>query len=155
MGAGPPATGLWPVFRGLGHEPQCGRCARTIRRIIREARSGGGDTVSAGRAQMNAWSAALQSGTILLREGLEAMLVIAALAAIVRRAGAAPPAERLYGGAILAVLASLAAAVVFELYLNGAHDDRLEAAVMIVAADAAAVHERLVVRASGSARMAG
>ena len=83
---------------------------------------------------MNAWSAALQSGTILLREGLEAMLVIAALAAIVRRAGAARQLNELYGGAILAVLASLAAAVVFELYLNGAHDDRLEAAVMIVAA---------------------
>ena len=33
-------------------------------------------------------SAFFQSGTILLREGLEAMLVIAALAAMLRRAGA-------------------------------------------------------------------
>ena len=37
---------------------------------------------------MNALSVALQSGSILLREGLEAMLVIAALAAIVRAARA-------------------------------------------------------------------
>jgi high-affinity iron transporter len=83
---------------------------------------------------MNALSAALQSGSILLREGLEAMLVIAALAAFLRRAGARAPLRALYLGALLAVLASFAAAVVFELYFNGAHDDRLEAAVMIVAA---------------------
>src|SRR6266508_873612 len=82
---------------------------------------------------MNAWSAALQSGSILLREGLEAMLIIAALAAIVRRAGAIHQLKELYAGALLAVLASLAAAIVFEMYLNGVHDDRLEAAVMIVA----------------------
>jgi high-affinity iron transporter len=82
---------------------------------------------------MNALSVALQSGSILLREGLEAMLVIAALAAIVRRAGALRQMKELYAGALLAVLASLAAAIVFEVYLNGAHDDRMEAAVMLVA----------------------
>ena len=82
---------------------------------------------------MNAWSAALQSGSILLREGLEAMLIIAALAAIVRRTGATRQLNELYAGALLAALASLAAAVVLEVYLNGTHDDRLEAAVMIVA----------------------
>jgi high-affinity iron transporter len=83
---------------------------------------------------MNALSAALQSGSILLREGLEAMLIIAALAAFVRRAGARRQLVELYSGALLAVLASLAAALVFELYLNGAHDDRIEAGVMVVAA---------------------
>jgi high-affinity iron transporter len=82
---------------------------------------------------MNAWSAALQSGTILLREGLEAMLIIAALAAIVRRTGVTRQLNELYAGALLAVLVSLAAAIVFEVFLNGAHDDRLEAAAMIVA----------------------
>ena len=61
------------------------------------------------------------------------MLVIAALAAIVRRAGALRQMKELYAGALLAVLASLAAAIVFEVYLNGAHDDRMEAAVMLVA----------------------
>jgi high-affinity iron transporter len=82
---------------------------------------------------MNALSAALQSGSILLREGLEAMLIIAALAAIVRRAGATRQLTELYAGALLAVLASLGAAVLFEAYLNGVHDDRLEAAVMVAA----------------------
>jgi high-affinity iron transporter len=82
---------------------------------------------------MNTLSVALQSGTILLREGLEAMLVIAALAAFLRRTGARAALRALYLGALLAVLASFVAAIVFEIYFNGAHDDRLEAVVMIVA----------------------
>lgn len=79
-------------------------------------------------------STAIQSGGILLREGLEALLIIAALAAILNRAGAKHAIPVLYTGAAMGVLASLAAAVAFELFLNGAHDDRLEAAVMVVAA---------------------
>jgi high-affinity iron transporter len=82
---------------------------------------------------MNDFAAALQSGSILLREGLEAMLVIAALAAFLRRIGALRQVKELYLGAIAAVVASIGAAVVFEIYFNGAHDDRLEAAVMIIA----------------------
>jgi bacterioferritin-associated ferredoxin len=35
--ARPPAPGTAQIFRGLGHEPQCGRCARTIRKIMAEA----------------------------------------------------------------------------------------------------------------------
>lgn len=79
-------------------------------------------------------SAAIQSGTILLREGLEAMLVIAALAAMLRRAGAISALKPLYLGVIAAILASLGAALVFEFFFNGAHDDRLEAVVLAVAA---------------------
>src|SRR4051812_44061737 len=82
---------------------------------------------------MNGFAAALQSGSILLREGLEAMLVIAALAAFLRRIGALRQVKELYLGAIAAVVASIGAAFVFEIYFNGAHDDRLEAAVMIIA----------------------
>lgn len=82
---------------------------------------------------MNALSAALQSGSILLREGLEAILIIAALAAFVRRAGVPRHLRELYVGALAAVVASFVAAIIFEVYLNGAHDDRIEAAVMIVA----------------------
>lgn len=77
---------------------------------------------------------ALQSGAILLREGLEALLVIAALAAFLRRAGEGRRVWMLYNGALLAMLASVGAAVVFALYFNGAHDDRVEAVVMLVAA---------------------
>lgn len=79
-------------------------------------------------------SVAAQSGVILLREGLEAILVISALAAFLRRAGAHDKTRMLYGGAILAILASIAGAIVFEVFLGGAHDDRFEAVVMAVAA---------------------
>lgn len=83
---------------------------------------------------MNAWSIVLQSGAILLREGLEALLVVAALAAFLRRAGAGDRLPLLYSGAIAAIVASLAAAYVFETWFGGAHDDTVEGVVMIVAA---------------------
>ena len=72
-------------------------------------------------------SIALQSASILLREGVEAMLVIAALAAFLRRSGALAELKAIYLGAMLAILASVLAAVVFNVFLGGAHDDRLEA----------------------------
>jgi high-affinity iron transporter len=78
-------------------------------------------------------SVALQSASILLREGVEAMLVIAALAAFLRRSGAVAELKTIYFGAVLAILASVVAAVVFDVFLGGAHDDRLEAAVMLLA----------------------
>jgi high-affinity iron transporter len=81
---------------------------------------------------MNSLSLALQSGGILLREGLEAILVIAALAAFLRRAGASAELKAIYIGAGLAILASMLAAVVFDVFLGGAHDDRLEAVVMLL-----------------------
>src|ERR1700693_3476321 len=83
---------------------------------------------------MNALSEALPSGSILLREGLEALLVIAALAAFLTRAGVPEKVRSLYVGAGLAILASLGAAVVFELYFDGGHNDFIEAGVMVVAA---------------------
>src|SRR5271155_2396309 len=83
---------------------------------------------------MNALSEALQSGAVLLREGLEALLVIAALAAFLTRAGVPEKVRSLYIGAGLAILASLGAAVVFELFFEGEHNDFVEAGVMVVAA---------------------
>jgi len=83
---------------------------------------------------MNGFSAALQSGSILLREGLEALLVIAALAAFVKRAGVPEKVRPIYLGAVLAVLASFGAAVVFELFFEGEHNDFVESGVMAVAA---------------------
>ena len=79
------------------------------------------------------FSVALQSASILLREGVEAMLVIAALAAFLRRSGALAELKVIYLGAMLAILASVLAAIVFDVFLGGAHDDRLEAAVMLLA----------------------
>lgn len=83
---------------------------------------------------MPMFSVAVQSGVILLREGLEALLIISALAAFLKRAGAGDRVTALHGGAGLAVLASIAGAIIFELFLGGAHDDRVEAGVMAVAA---------------------
>ncbi len=76
---------------------------------------------------------ALQSGAILLREGLEAILIVTALAAALRRGGSFVALNALYVGSVLAVLASVLAAFIFELYFDGAHNDFLEAVVMIVA----------------------
>lgn len=76
----------------------------------------------------------LQAFTILFREGLEALLVIAALAAFLRRAGASERIAPLYAGAAAAVLASLGMAWVFETYYDGNHSDLFEAAVMLLAA---------------------
>jgi high-affinity iron transporter len=90
---------------------------------------------------MNELWAALQSGgsfaqsyLILLREGLEALLVIAALAAFLKRAGVPEKIRALYLGAGLAILASFGAAIVFELYFEGNHNDYVEAGVMVIAA---------------------
>ncbi len=83
---------------------------------------------------MNTFSEALQSGSILLREGLEALLVIAALAGFLTRAGVPEKVKALYVGAGLAILASFGAAVVFELFFDGEHNDFVEAGVMVIAA---------------------
>ena len=62
---------------------------------------------------MNGLAIALQSGSILLREGVGAMLVIGGLAAFLTRAGARAQVSALYTGAVAAIVASIAAAVVF------------------------------------------
>lgn len=79
-------------------------------------------------------SDALQSGSILLREGLEALLVISALAAFLQRSGAAEKIRLLNWGAGAAILASFGMAAIFQAFYGGEHDDRIEAIVMIVAA---------------------
>ncbi|MER2268046.1 FTR1 family protein [Methylobacterium oxalidis] len=76
----------------------------------------------------------VQAFTILFREGLEALLVIAALAAFLRRAGAPEKITPLYAGAAAAALASLGMAWIFETYFDGNHNDLVEAAVMLFAA---------------------
>src|SRR6266581_3090702 len=75
-----------------------------------------------------------QSAAILLREGLEALLVIAALAAYLKKSGASARLPALYGGALLAILASVFAAWLFEVFNNGAHSDLMEAGIILCAA---------------------
>jgi high-affinity iron transporter len=76
----------------------------------------------------------VEAAIILLREGLEALLVLAALAAYLDKAGARDRLPALYSGAGLAILASLVAAWAFNAFNNGAHSDTLEGVVILAAA---------------------
>jgi len=76
----------------------------------------------------------IQSAAILLREGLEALLVIAALAAYLDKAGARSRLPALYAGALLAVVASLVTAWLFQVFNEGMHNDLLEGVVILIAA---------------------
>jgi high-affinity iron transporter len=79
-------------------------------------------------------SAFVQAAVILLREGLEALLVIAALSAYVAKTGARERLSALYTGAGLALVASMVMAWVFERFNNGQHNDLLEGLVIWAAA---------------------
>ena len=76
----------------------------------------------------------VEAAAILLREGLEAILVLAALAAYLSRAGAEDRLRALWSGAGAALLASIAAAWVFERFYNGVHNDIFEGFIIFLAA---------------------
>ena len=78
-------------------------------------------------------TAALDAALILLREGLEAVLVLAALVAMLRRV-APQRGATLALGASLGVVASLLAALAYWHFLGGEHDDRVEAVTLVLAA---------------------
>jgi high-affinity iron transporter len=75
-----------------------------------------------------------EAAVILLREGLEALLVLAALAAYLTRTGAQDRLKALWTGAGAAVLASIFAAWVFERFYNGVHNDIFEGVIIFIAA---------------------
>lgn len=76
-----------------------------------------------------------QAALILLREGLEAMLIIAALGAyLVKSGGGSARLNALYAGAVAAVGASIVMAWIFATFNSGAHNDLVEAVVIMVAA---------------------
>jgi high-affinity iron transporter len=79
-------------------------------------------------------SAFIQAAVILLREGLEAMLVIAALAGYLSKVGAGHHIKALYGGALAAVGASIIAAWLFAVLNSGEHSDILEGVIILFAA---------------------
>src|SRR3954452_8739234 len=79
-------------------------------------------------------SAFIQAAVILLREGLEAMLVVAALAGYLTRAGAGNRISALYGGALAAIGASIIAAWLFAVLNSGEHSEVLEGVIILVAA---------------------
>jgi high-affinity iron transporter len=75
----------------------------------------------------------VQAAVILLREGLEAMLVIVALAGYLEKVGAAHRLRALYLGALAAVFASFITAWIFAVFNDGQHDDTTEGIVIIAA----------------------
>lgn len=79
-------------------------------------------------------SAFVQAAVILLREGLEAILVIAALAGYLTKVGAGHRIKALYGGALVAVAASFVAAWLFAVLNSGDHSDVLEGFIILLAA---------------------
>ncbi len=79
-------------------------------------------------------SAFIQAAVILLREGLEAMLVIAALGGYLSKVGAGHRIQALYGGALAAVGASIIAAWLFAVLNSGEHSDILEGVIILFAA---------------------
>jgi high-affinity iron transporter len=88
------------------------------------------------RTEASPWSAGLQSFLILLREGVEALLVVAALAAYVRRQGSGAQARALWGGVAAAVILSLISAwALARLVANsGATREAIEGVSMLAAA---------------------
>src|SRR3979411_1039034 len=79
-------------------------------------------------------SAFIQAAVILLREGLEAMLVIAALAGYLSKAGAGHRIQALYGGSLAAVGDSIIAAWLFAVLNSGEHSSVLKGIIIVVAA---------------------
>ena len=79
-------------------------------------------------------SAFIQASVILLREGLEAMLVIAALAAYLKKSGGGHRVTALYYGALAAVIASLLMAWGLATLNSGEHSEVFEGVVILFAA---------------------
>nr|WP_319393854.1 FTR1 family protein [uncultured Desulfobacter sp.] len=81
------------------------------------------------------WGRAMQSFIILFREGVEAMLVVAALVAYLRRSGYPDKVKVIWQGVIWALLASVGAAVLLNMVINasGANMEALEGITMLIA----------------------
>lgn len=76
----------------------------------------------------------IEAASIVLREGLEAVLVLAALAAYLTKVDAGHRLTALWTGAAAALVASIGTAWVFERFYNGTHSDVLEAVMIFIAA---------------------
>ncbi|MDR1728125.1 MAG: FTR1 family iron permease [Acidobacteriota bacterium] len=91
---------------------------------------------SSGGAEQGFRGRAAQSFLIIAREGLEAMLVVVALVAYLRRSGYADRVRVIWCGVACALVASAAVAWVFNAVLgaSGANREAMEGVTMLVAA---------------------
>ena len=77
----------------------------------------------------------VQSFVIMLREGLEAILIVGALMTFLAKMGASDRRRHVHGGILAAIAASLLTALALEtvFHLSPAHQEALEGATMVVA----------------------
>ena len=77
----------------------------------------------------------VQSFVIMLREGLEAILIVGALMTFLAKMGASDRRRHVHGGVLAAIVASLLTALALEtvFHLSAAHQEALEGATMVVA----------------------
>jgi high-affinity iron transporter len=82
------------------------------------------------------WGFLVESSLLIVREGFEAILIVAAIMAVVMRGGSAAQRRSVRGGVGLALIASLGTAALMEWLLAGgaAQRETLEGGVMLVAA---------------------
>jgi high-affinity iron transporter len=80
------------------------------------------------------WGVFAQSASILLREGLESLLVVAALAAYLRKSGAGSQIWALVLGAGIGIALSIVAAILLELFFEGENSNILQGASFLLAA---------------------
>ena len=80
------------------------------------------------------WGVFAQSASIILREGLEVVLVLAALVAYVRKSDAAAKLWALYAGAGAGILASIVVAICVELFFDGHQNPLVEGIIFLAAA---------------------
>jgi high-affinity iron transporter len=113
---------------------------QSLRDGLEQAGRDFGPSVDAGQQGgqgMSFWSVALQAFLILVREGFEAMLVITALVAYLRRQDASHQLPVIYYGVGLALLASVLTAWLLQaiFHINGgASQEALEGVTMLIAA---------------------
>ncbi|CAH2602673.1 Iron permease [Rhodovastum atsumiense] len=95
-----------------------------------------GQRVAARNATASPLAIAGQTGLILLREGIEALLVITALVTVLRRGGNADKVPAVWGGVMLALLASLGVAALLGMGRNvlGIPRETLEGLTVLSAA---------------------
>ncbi|MBI2068978.1 MAG: cytochrome c/FTR1 family iron permease [Elusimicrobia bacterium] len=117
-----------------------GNDALALARYLRLGSAGHGEAAalaagSAGETQTPPWALFVQSLTIILREGMEAILILAAIIAYLRRSGNAGKVRHVVHGALLAVAASVATAWVMEQVFGASKLDQeaLEGITMLVA----------------------
>jgi len=77
----------------------------------------------------------IQSFVIMLREGLEAILIVGALMAFLAKMGAADRRRHVHAGVLAAIVASLLTALALEtvFHLSPAHQEALEGLTMVLA----------------------